>query len=131
MAISIDETLDLLSFASAEMVNGNANHGPMAAEALFAMDREDAVVPWIDGYRGRLKYRPSPVAVHSTRGLEGIPGRPGTAWRLDCAVRERIVRISLATGGSAMGAPLGACGHGRGHSRPHPHRPLSPQSFPR
>ncbi len=60
MPISIDEMLDLLSFAGAEMVNGNANHAPMAAEALFAMGRGDAVVPWVDGYKGRLKYRPTP-----------------------------------------------------------------------
>ncbi len=60
MAITIDEMLDTLSFAGAELVNGNANHGPMAAEALFELGREDAVVPWIDGYRSRLVYRPEP-----------------------------------------------------------------------
>ncbi len=79
MAISIDETLDLLSFASAEMVNGNANHGPMAAEALFAMDREDAVVPWVDGYRGRLQYRPSPSL-----------SIPPEDWREYLGARERL-----------------------------------------
>ncbi len=52
MTISTDEMLDLLGFAGAEMVNGNANHGPMAAEALFAMGRENAVVPWVDVYMG-------------------------------------------------------------------------------
>ena len=67
MATTIDEMLDLLSFAGAEMVNGNANHGPMAAEALFALGREDAVVPWVDGYKGRLKYRPSPSPGHPAR----------------------------------------------------------------
>ena len=60
MAITIDEMLDLLSFAGAELVNGNANHGPMASEALFALGREDAVLPWVDEYRKRLMYRPSP-----------------------------------------------------------------------
>ena len=60
MAITIDEMLDLLSFAGAELVNGNANHGPMASEALFALGREDAVLPWVDAYRKRLMYRPSP-----------------------------------------------------------------------
>ena len=79
MAINIDEMLDHLSFASAEMVNGNANHGPMAAEALFAMGREDAVVPWIDGYRSRLMYRPSPsLAI------------PREEWREYLGVRERL-----------------------------------------
>ena len=37
MAITIDEMLELLSFAGTELVNGNSNHGPMASEALFAM----------------------------------------------------------------------------------------------
>ena len=58
--ITIDETLDLLSFAGAELVNGNSNHGPMAAEALFALGRADAVLPWVDAYRSRLVYRPEP-----------------------------------------------------------------------
>ena len=79
LTINIDEMLDLLSFAGAEMVNGNANHGPMAAEALFAMGREDAVLPWVDGYRGRLMYRPSPSLA--------IP--PGE-WQEYLGVRERL-----------------------------------------
>ncbi len=61
MAITVDEMLDLLSFAGTEQVNGNANHGPMAAEALFALDREDAVLPWVDGYKSRLKDRPKEI----------------------------------------------------------------------
>ena len=60
MAITIDEMLDLLSFASTEQLNGNANHGPMASEALFALGREEAVLPWVEGYKGRLTNRPSP-----------------------------------------------------------------------
>ena len=60
MAISIDEMLDTLSFAGAEMVNGNANHGPMASEALFALGRDEAVLPWVEGYRNRLVDRPFP-----------------------------------------------------------------------
>ena len=34
MAITIDEVLDLLSPFGTERANGNANHGPMAAEAV-------------------------------------------------------------------------------------------------
>ena len=79
MAINIDEMLDSLSFAGAELVNGNANHGPMAAEALFELGREDAVVPWIDGYRNRLMYKPAPsVAIRRDE------------WRECLGVRERL-----------------------------------------
>jgi hypothetical protein len=79
MAITIDEMLDLLSFAGAELVNGNSNHGPMASEALFALGREDAVLPWVDEYRKRLMYRPSPSLL--------IP--PGE-WREYLGARERL-----------------------------------------
>ena len=79
MAITIDEMLDELSFAGAELVNGNANHGPMAAEALFALGRDEEVAPWIDGYRGRLIYRPSPsLAI------------PPAEWQEYLGVRERL-----------------------------------------
>ena len=60
MTITIDEMLDLISFAGAEFGNGGANHGPMAAEALFALGREEAVLPWVEGYRSRLTDRLSP-----------------------------------------------------------------------
>ena len=79
MAITIDEMLDLLSFASAELVNGNANHGPMAAEALFAMGRDNAVLSWVDAYRGRLTHRPS-------RSL----AIPQDEWRECLGTRERL-----------------------------------------
>ena len=79
MPITVDEMLDTLSFAGAELVNGNANHGPMACEALFALGREDAVAPWIDGYRGRLKYRPEPsLAI------------PANQWRENLGARDRL-----------------------------------------
>ena len=79
MAITIDEVLDRLSFAGAELVNGNANHGPMAAEALFALGRDDAVLPWVDGYRGRLTHRPS-------RSIAIEP----EDWRQYLGARERL-----------------------------------------
>ena len=79
MAITIDEMLDILSFAGAELVNGNANHGPMAVEALFALGREDAALPWVDGYRKRLTHRPSPsLAI------------PPDDWREYLGARERL-----------------------------------------
>ena len=79
MAITIDEMLDLLSFAGTELVNGNSNHGPMASEALFAMGRDDAVQPWVEGYRDRLTTRVSPsLAI------------PRDEWRESLGSRERL-----------------------------------------
>ncbi len=79
MTITIDEMLDLLSFAGAELVNGNANHGPMAAEALFALGRDDAVLPWVEDYRSRLMDRPTPALAI-----------PSSDWREYLGARERL-----------------------------------------
>ena len=79
MAITIDEMLELLSFAGTELVNGNSNHGPMASEALFAMGRDDAVQPWVEGYRDRLTTRVAPsLAI------------PRDEWREYLGSRERL-----------------------------------------
>ena len=79
MVLTIDEMLDLLSFAGTELVNGNANHGPMAAEALFTLGRDEAVLSWVEGYRGRLIDRPTP----------GLP-IPRDEWREFLGNRERL-----------------------------------------
>ena len=129
MTITTDEVLDLLSFAGTELVNGNANHGPMASEALFALGRDDAVQPWIDGYRSRLTLRPAPsLAI------------PASDWRNYLGVRERlgdwiqlfetelaelpwqeVVRLWVAKAGS--------CRYGRRYPWPHSHRSCSLQPF--
>ena len=77
--ITVDEMLDLLSFASTELVNGNANHGPMASEALFALGREEAVLPWVEGYRGRLIDSPS----------TSLPISPSD-WQESLGKRDRV-----------------------------------------
>ena len=56
---SIDEALATLSPYATELKNGNSNHAPMVAEALCAMGRPDAVMPWIEQYRDRMLPRPS------------------------------------------------------------------------
>jgi hypothetical protein len=56
----MDEALALLEEAGPEYGPGFSNHGPMAAEALVALGREDAVIPWVTGYRKRLRGNPAP-----------------------------------------------------------------------
>jgi hypothetical protein len=56
----MDEALDLLESAGPEYGPGFSNHAPMAAEALLAMGRGDAVIPWVTGYRKRLPGNPEP-----------------------------------------------------------------------
>jgi hypothetical protein len=55
-----DDALVILDGAGPEYAGGLANHGPMAAEALFALERAEAVVPWTERYRRRLGDEPAP-----------------------------------------------------------------------
>jgi Questin oxidase-like len=58
MAATIDEALEILHHTGPDLVGGNSNHGPMVAEALGALGRPEAVIPWIDGYKSRFQERP-------------------------------------------------------------------------
>jgi len=51
---SLDDALETLAPYGTELRNGNNNHAPMVAEALCAMGRPDAVMPWVAGYRAAL-----------------------------------------------------------------------------
>ena len=56
----IDEALDILHHTGPEY-SGGSNHGPMAAEALLAMGRPEAVLPWVERYKRRLTDHPTPA----------------------------------------------------------------------
>src|SRR5450759_684305 len=55
----LDDALEILDGAGPDYAGGLANHGPMAAEALFTLDRPDAVVPWTERYRRKLGDEPA------------------------------------------------------------------------
>jgi Questin oxidase-like len=66
----LDDALAALSGYGPELRNGNFNHAPMVAEALCALGRPAAVMPWIECYRGRMLPRPTdfdPEALASLR----------------------------------------------------------------
>src|ERR1700738_3691965 len=50
----LDEALEILAPYGIELRNGNSNHAPMVAEALCAMGRPDAVMPWIARHHDRM-----------------------------------------------------------------------------
>ena len=80
MAITIDEMLDLLSSSGPELANGNANHGPMASEALFEIERAESVLPWVEGYKSRLADGPQatmPISSFDWRESLGDRSRLG------------------------------------------------------
>jgi hypothetical protein len=60
-----DDALERLRGTSTEIAGGgDPNHGPMAAEALIALRREEVAVAWVDRYRrrlGRLPPSTSPI----------------------------------------------------------------------
>jgi Questin oxidase-like len=55
----MDEALEMLAQTGPEYQGGLANHGPMAAEALIAMDRPDSVVNWVERYKKGLQSHPT------------------------------------------------------------------------
>ena len=55
---TMDEALELLSAYGPDLSNGLTSHAPMAAEALCAMGRPDAVMPWLQRYRKGMLPRP-------------------------------------------------------------------------
>ncbi len=56
----MDEALGLLGDNGPEYGPGFSNHAPMAAEALLALGRGDAVIDWVSAYRKRLPGSPEP-----------------------------------------------------------------------
>ena len=76
---SLDEALEALAGCDIALKNGNSNHAPMVAEALCAMGRPQAVMPWIARYKERLLPRPA----------AGDPIRAET-WRSALGQRERF-----------------------------------------
>ena len=59
---ALDEALATMAAAGPELRNGNANHAPMAIEAMCAMGRGDAARRWLEQYRRQLTPRPTTFA---------------------------------------------------------------------
>ncbi|HVO26028.1 MAG TPA: questin oxidase family protein [Candidatus Margulisiibacteriota bacterium] len=51
---SMDEALEMLAAYGPDLRNGLTNHAPMAVEALCAMGRPEAVMPWAERYRAGM-----------------------------------------------------------------------------
>ena len=67
----LDEALALIANYGPELDNGNFNHAPMVCEALCALGRPEAVMPWLGRYEARMMPRP--------RGVETIGEEDWTA----------------------------------------------------
>jgi len=106
-AEAMEDALALLAETGPEYGGRLANHGPMAAEALVALGRPEAVVPWVEQYRRRLQGHPDstrPIAAGDWREALGDGARVGDwiaffnreinerTWRL--VVGEWVPRLS-------------------------------------
>ncbi len=70
----LDEALQALAGHDIGLKNGNSNHAPMVAEALCAIGRPQAVMPWIARYEERLLRRPpagEPIRAENWRSALG------------------------------------------------------------
>ena len=74
MVTTIDDVLDMLHRTGPDLVGGNANHAPMVAEALFALGRPDAVMPWIERYKSRFQDRPQSRSPIPREGWQAFLG---------------------------------------------------------
>ena len=59
---ALDEILEIMAPMGPDLNNGFSNHAPMATEAMCAMGRRDAVMPWFERYRRWLAPRRARVA---------------------------------------------------------------------
>ena len=72
---ALDEALEILEPYGPEYRGGLTNHGPMAVEALCALGRADAVIPWVDKYRKGLKPRSLPTGRIAAQAWRDLLGR--------------------------------------------------------
>ena len=75
---SMDEALEVLSAYGPDLRNGLTSHAPMAAEALCALGRPEAVIPWVERYRMGMLPRPRArerIAREHWRGALAQPDR--------------------------------------------------------
>ena len=74
----MDHALEFLAPYGPYLRNGLTNHAPMAVEALAALGRADAIMPWLEHYRKGMLPRPvarSPINPEDWRAALGKENR--------------------------------------------------------
>jgi len=69
-----DTALESIKDAGPDLRNGLTNHAPMAIDALCALGREDAVMPWLEHYQAGMLPWPAtkePIDPHNWRAVLG------------------------------------------------------------
>jgi hypothetical protein len=116
---SLDAALDFLAPFGPELANGFTSHAPMVAEALCALGRPEAVLPWLERVRPELTPRPAarePIAPAAWRAALGRPERTADwmallraelgdgPWRP--VLRRWLVRLTPAFCADALHGPI-------------------------
>ena len=116
---SLDAALDFLSPFGPELANGFTSHAPMVAEALCALGRPEAVLPWLERARPEFTPRPvphAPIAPASWRDALGRSERTadwmallraelnGGPWRP--VLRRWLVRLTPGFCADALHGPI-------------------------
>src|SRR5437879_2467510 len=91
---SLDDALEITAPYGIALKNGNSNHAPMVAEALCALGRPEAVMPWLARYRERMLPR-SPAGARIRR----------EDWRAALGDRGRFADWSAFFGEELQDAP--------------------------
>ena len=69
----LDDALEIMAGYGPDLANGLTSHAPMAAEALCALGRADAVIPWVERYRrGMLPRPPAHARITPERWREAL-----------------------------------------------------------
>ncbi|HEX3947651.1 MAG TPA: questin oxidase family protein [Acidimicrobiales bacterium] len=114
---ALDEALLALDGFAPEFGPGLSNHGPMAAEALVALGRDEDVAPFVDAYRRRLVPGPRPGQPLPADQWEQALGRPDR-WADWVALFDRQLADDLPAEVAARWVPrlapgsIGAATHG-------------------
>jgi len=113
----MEDALEILAPTGPEYHGGLANHGPMAAQALIALERPESVVAWVESYRKRLQPHPPgsrPIDPKSWREALGVEPRVGdwiVFFRRELAERPWKEVVATWTGRLAPGV-VAAAFHG-------------------
>src|SRR5438309_10271372 len=75
----MEPALEFLAAYGPDLRSGLTSHAPMAVEALAALGRADAVMPWLEDYRKGME--PRPVA-HGQIGRDDWPAALGRTDRV-------------------------------------------------
>jgi len=76
---AMEDALELLAPTGPEYHGRLANHGPMAAQALVALDRPESVVTWVEKYKRALQPHPP-----GTRAIDA------KSWREALGENDRV-----------------------------------------